>query len=459
MSIIIGHSVKRLFREGTKSLSVPLIALVLVFLINLLGGIRFWLETQYEDTMDNYPIVAVISDLTGENIHDLDISMRYIDLFIDPDVHFSLVEHTGSMAMRRALEDAYIPGYEKDIRLVAITNTSADTTLNPYYGAEITFFDGYDEEFLISDGLYGLISYDLYPLVDNGLINIAISVQMPDELLPNEGVRMETRPGGLNWYYKQHPASRVVIEGITHNMPGWREYFDLAYYDPEYYDISEWGVIIPGELITLDEEMTIIGTIANTEHGLIYGSFWVLSRLVEELFYIPTYTESLSVTISDNRRLDEFKETAAMSFSRTNPVSDSRPFAMTIHDLEFYETLEPLRQNIIVVDVATPFIYILSIAVGFLTSVLLTRRRKAEFAVMRSIGVNRMVIFISALAEQAILSISGAVLGFVFVALIWNYTSMTRPTVFLACYLTGAIFAAIGAAGTNVMKVLRDKRE
>jgi len=78
---------------------------------------------------------------------------------------------------------------------------------------------------------------------------------------------------------------------------------------------------------------------------------------------------------------------------------------------------------------------------------------------MRSIGVNKGVVFISALTEQALLSVTGAALGFAFVAWIWGYTSLTRPAVFLACYFIGAVFAAIGAAGTNVMKVLRDKAE
>jgi len=89
----------------------------------------------------------------------------------------------------------------------------------------------------------------------------------------------------------------------------------------------------------------------------------------------------------------------------------------------------------------------------------LTRRRKAEFAIMRSLGINKWIVFVSALAEQALLSIIGVALGFTFVAVIWGYAIITRPAVFLACYLLGAVFAAAGAAGTNVMKVLRDRGE
>jgi len=438
-------------REGAKSLSVPLIALVFVILINLLGGIRSWLEAQYEDILDSFPIVATLSDLSGENTDGLEIGKRYIDLFFDPDVDFSLTEHTGDIVMIRSLDNSHIPGYASDITLVAITNTRADESLDPVYGAEITFFEGYDEHAFISDEFYGLVSEDLYPLVSNGMLSIAISVQLPSGgLVPTiEGVFLTNVPGSSHFRY---------FLGYQDSEGEW--VYDHRDNEGELFLWDDWWYTMePGEILMAEGEMTVIGTVANAEHGMVYGSFWKISELAEELTEVPLFAESLSITISNNRELDDFKEKAAISFSRVNPIFDSRPFAMTIDDQEFYETLEPLRQNIIVVDIATPFIYILSIAIGFLTSVLLTRRRKAEFAIMRSIGVSKWVVFTSALTEQSLLSLMGAALGFGFVALLWDYTSLTRPAIFLACYLLGAVFASIGAAGTNVMKVLRDRRE
>ena len=224
-------------------------------------------------------------------------------------------------------------------------------------------------------------------------------------------------------------------------------------FEPEYIT-----TVIEGGMASVEMEFTVAGTVTGAGYGMVYSPFWSVISLVgnhDDLIF----SELLNVRISDNRALSSFKSNANMSFSRINPIHDNRPFAMTVYDSEFYETLEPLRQNIIVIDVATPFIYIISIAIGFLTSVLLTRRRKSEFAIMRSIGIGKNVIFISAFTEQIILGMIGSVFGFMFVAFVWNYTSLTRPAIFLACYLVGAIFAAKGAAGTNVMKVLRDRRE
>jgi len=217
--------------------------------------------------------------------------------------------------------------------------------------------------------------------------------------------------------------------------------------------------IVEGALVIIEKELTVIGTVAGAGYGMVYSPFWTINELASEIDDSFVYSELLNVTLNNNSEMSDFKTIAALTFPRTSPFRDSRPFAITVYDSEFYETLEPLRQNMIVVDIATPFIYILSIAIGFLTSVLLTRRRRAEFAIMRSIGVSKWVVFTSALLEQILLSIAGAALGFAFVAAAWGYASLTRPAIFLACYLLGAIFAAFGAAGTNVMKVLRDRGE
>jgi len=431
---MFGHSLKRLTREGVKSLSVPIIALVFVILINLLGGIKSWLETQYENTLENFPVIAVLSNLSGDNTDELEIDMRYINLFSDPDANFSLYDFTGDIAMRRIADNAGVSGQTDDFSLIGISGIRSDAALNPETGAEITFFPGYDEQVFTSNELVCVISEDMNVFVNNGLLNVILHMQLPDDILWHEGVMMYGNMS--NWIYA------IEVDGVIVEV-----------------DIDDYTTIIPGEIVTQETELMVVGTVTGVDRGTIFSPFWTVNELAEELTEVPPFSDSLSITVSDNRELDAFKETASLSFPRTNPVFDSRPFAMTIMDLEFYETLEPLRQNIIVVDVATPFIYILSVAVGFLTSVLLTRRRKAEFAVMRSIGVNKWVVFANALTEQVMLSIAGAVLGVAFVTIAWGYTSYTRPGVFLACYLFGSVFASIGAARTNVMKVLRDRRE
>jgi len=447
MRIMLGHSIKRLRREGAKSLSVPLIALVLVILINLLGGIRLWLDDLYEDTMENFPIVAELSNLFGDNTDDLQISKRYIDLFIDPDVSLSLAKHTGEINLKRTLDIFSIPGHMAEISLTGITGIKSDTSLSSEYGVEIMFFDGYDESIFLSEELACVVSEDLFLLTADGILVIASEEKLPDEIM-EEPVFPELEEGQEIWITYMNGQPNYSIYYKVHGVGV------LEPFIPEY-----TTTVIEGKTIIVEKELTVIGTVTGAGYNKVYSPFWAISGLMEEIDESFTYSELLNVVLINNSEMSDFKELAGLTFSRTTPFGSSRPFAITVYDSEFYETLEPLLQNIIVVDIATPFIYILSIAIGFLTSVLLTRRRKAEFAIMRSIGVSKWVVFISALTEQATLSLAGTALGFAFVALTWGYASLARPAIFLACYLLGAVFAAIGAAGTNVMKVLRDRGE
>ena len=445
MFYMLGHSIKRLSREGLKSLSVPLIAFMLVVLINLLGGVRAWLEYEYEDTMDNFPVIAELSNLEGSQTDGLHIEMRQIKLFTDPDAFASLARHTSDLMLKRTFGAVEVTGFSEGIDMIGITSVRADSSLAPDFGVEVTFFEGYDDSALATDELFGLINEELYPLTENGILRITIKRKLPDEI---KEIWTNPQPGRVEVHYiNGEPVYLVLIE----LYPGFKSW--------EPFDPGIEITVIEGEVVTTEVDLTVIGTILGTGSSVIYSPFWAVSELGTEIDGEPPFSERLNVTIYDNRELSAFKGAAFMNFPRVRPLHDSRPFAMTIYDSVFYETVEPLRQNMIVIDVATPFIYLLSIAVGFLTSVLLTRRRKPEFAVMRSIGVHRRVIFISALTEQALLSIAGVAVGFVFVAIAWGYASLTRPAIFLACYLLGAIFSAASAAGTNVMQVLRDRRE
>jgi len=444
MIYMIGHSLKRLFREGSKSLSVPIIAFVLIILINLLGAIRGWLEDQYEDTLDNFPIEVVISDLTATETDNLNIDMGFIQFFVDPDITFSLMEQTNDLTMKRAL-DVHLPESNQHALLIGVTNKKADALINPAYGAEVTFYDGYDESVFHSKGPVCLVTEDLHNIVNNGKITVTVSAETEDEYIYDESV---------HWDYVYDDENKMVWIPYRYIYNEETNSFNRIHVDPE--DTYEF---IPGGVFTQDVELIVIGTIHAAGVNTIFAPFWSVNGFIEDLVGFEPVTDSLSLLVADNRQLSDFKWNASMTFSRVRPVQDTRPFAMMVFDSEFYETLEPLRQNIILIDVATPFIYIISIAIGFLTSVLLTRRRNAEFAIMRSVGVSKVIVFISALVEQALMSLFGAALGFAFVALIWGYTSLMRPGVFLGCYLLGAVIAARSAAGTDVMKVLRDRKE
>ena len=208
---------------------------------------------------------------------------------------------------------------------------------------------------------------------------------------------------------------------------------------------------------TVAVELTIAGTVYGAGGPLVLIPFDVASELGVESSMQPPYTERMGARLADNNDLDAFKQTAMRTFHDAGVFFNEQTFSMTIYDAEFYNITEALMQTIFFVDAATPFVYVIAVSVGFIASYLLTRRRKAEFANMRSIGVSKAGIFFGALFEQTVLCAAGATLGCALFALTWEDIFIERTLIFLACYVLGAAFSAAGAAGTDVLKLLRDK--
>jgi len=445
MRFLFSYSYKRLLRERIKSITVPLIALTLVVLINTLGGIRDWLENEYEYMLDNFPVVAVLSNLSGDNTDELHIDMQNINLFINPDSALPLYRHVSDLILRRSAE-ANLATNNTGVDIIGITNFSADERLNPETGVVITFIDEYDESLLQSNEPVVIISKDLNEFVIDGKLSNDISIQLPgtfeERFVPEWNPNIIEYDGIFLRALESDPDDYIVMT-ILEEVG--REYINFEY------------VYVEGEIFSIKTPLAVIGTIYGTLHNTIYVPFWTFSELLEEYMNEPPYSELLRLTVAENRELSAFKGTASLSFARVRPIHDTRPFAMTVYDSVFYETAEPLLQNKMLVDVATPIMYGISIIVGFLTSMLLTRQRKSEFATMRSVGINRRDIALSALSEQVTLCLIGAALGFALVAITLGYLSVERPLIFLACYTLGAIFSVIKAAKTDVLSILRER--
>jgi len=202
-------------------------------------------------------------------------------------------------------------------------------------------------------------------------------------------------------------------------------------------------------------ELVVAGTVSGKEDSVVFAPFLTVSGLGVESDGQRPHTERIRAVIADNRDLVEFKQSAMRTFMEVGVFFNIRTFSMTIFDGEFYDITESLMQTIFFIDVATPFVYLIAICVGFVTSFLLTRRRKAEFAILRSVGVNKFKLFLGTAFEQAVLCAAGVAIGCALFTLTWGYVFIERPAVFLACYIAGAMICAVRAARTDVMSMLK----
>ena len=280
-----------------------------------------------------------------------------------------------------------------DGSLVGVTSALADVSLSPVAGAYMVFFDGYGEDIFRTERRVCVVSESMYGALDPAAPVLAVTVR--SEAGPAEPVEAE-----------------LMVVGLTYGA-------------------------------------------GNT----VYCPFWTASALGSESDRESAYSELMSALIADNRRVDDFKAAARNHFVAAGVVRDGQldALSLTVYDGTFNEVIRSLRQNILIINIAAPFVYFISACIGFMASFLLTRRRKPEFAVMRSMGVGKADVFAGALAEQSVLCFAGVFAGVLLFYAFSGRAVVAAPAVFMLCYSLGSALSAANAAGTDVLKILREK--
>ncbi len=122
------------------------------------------------------------------------------------------------------------------------------------------------------------------------------------------------------------------------------------------------------------------------------------------------------------------------------------------------DVIKPIESDIQKLMIVEPFLFILSVATGFVVSLLSTKNRKAEFAIMRSLGTGKAMVFFEAFFEQFILSLIGILLGIGVFFLIYQSDTVLvlwKVLIFFACYMLGTAISVLNIAMINVMKIMK----
>ncbi|OQB53420.1 MAG: FtsX-like permease family protein [Firmicutes bacterium ADurb.Bin146] len=142
----------------------------------------------------------------------------------------------------------------------------------------------------------------------------------------------------------------------------------------------------------------------------------------------------------------------------TNELGLQYAFSFVIPKGNLEEAIDPIKADIKKLQILEPFVFVFSIAIGFIISMLSIKNRKAEFAVMRSIGASGKYVFYISFIEQAVLCIIGASIGALISWLSYSQLSdqqLNKIMIFVACYLLGTIIEAISIASLKVMRIMK----
>ena len=238
-------------------------------------------------------------------------------------------------------------------------------------------------------------------------------------------------------------------------------------YDEEIFQGSEMFLLLPVELEEQlsDEDGRIVLKVGGGDNpimvsfrvaGVYSGGAgrlycpWIVGRdlCVRANGYLRL--DSVSATIKDNRRIDEFWQTqASRCFVKPSkdgqpvpweesPIYQTYPYALAVYDDTLVKTVEQLQQNRQLLQIVSGLILAASFGVSAVYSFLALRHRRRELKLQHILGQKPAGILCCALLEHGILSLIGAAMGVgIFCAAYRDTPDLTAVTVFCFVSLGG----------------------
>ncbi len=256
------------------------------------------------------------------------------------------------------------------------------------------------------------------------------------------------------------PALHQVEGAVVTFAEGWTE---AALRGKEQVCLVSSDLQTQGDSITISEseeqkiDLHIIGTVAGGPGNTIYCPYFMPYTQGESVAFM---TQSCSFDIRDNARLEETKEELYQWFvePKFSNQMDGLTFGVLVQDEIYQKTLSEIRDNLAMLRLMQPMLFVLCGGIGFFASYLATRGRTKEFAVMRCIGMSRGRVFGLVMAELVVLALFGAVLGTAAGFLVEGkilLRALTRAALITGIFVLGSAIAAVRITGVNVMKLMK----
>lgn len=397
---ILRFIARHIRRTFSRSIMTVLLAVTLILLMNMFSNARNSELLELERVYDEFDIRVTVSNISGSNTENLKITQEYISSFTSASS--SLSEYLEDVNLKRSLEYAFVDDIDVTLTnvaasLIGITDAPAAPLLSPENGASISFLAGYDSTHFRFSEKVCLVSTELLGLLDKS---------------PGENV-----------------------------------------------EILLTATDAKGETRETVVSMKIVGSISGSATYNIYCPWEVIVPLSRELGMYEHFSESMSATISDNRKIDEFKQKAKTMYTQTSVVDmDTKyKFAITVNDEVFNTTARELKQSAELNEALSMIISGLSAVLGFVVCYLSVRHRKQELAVMRSIGISRSKVFLTVCMEQLVLCLVGIIIGIVSSLIVWKTATVLGVGAIFVCFALGVVLSTISQTNVNVMETIKKK--
>lgn len=447
-------------RGGVRTAVVPLICAVMALFLMAMGYALESYQAQRAALDKNTVISGYLTDYGGKSRSGLVVFHEFVQLLEDSDY---LEDFGFTCADPYMLQDLlpqdgettdFVPveipaggfAYENFLsrvksgaRLVYTNDLLSAGEFAGETSVEITWSDGYDQS--------------LFSATQDGVF--------PDLTLDKHSVRVGTGDGSERemWVLPEDPRQLDCVVSTAF----------LAKHGVHLGDSVSLYVCVNGDLLV--EQYRIVGSIAGVcaaddiftslpnatkIYSLLTGTGTQLSRI---LAACPRDSYSgVRFRLSDTSQLQQAKNHLKQTgFSRVHDAARYRAYPI-FEDSAYLTSAEKLDSNIAYLQRVIPLAVVLVGLIGAAVAYLMTARRRAEIATLRSLGAYRRTVFAIIVGEQALLCLLGCGLGVLLWRLIapWSAASLLS-VVFSAGYLAGTVIAVICMLGSNLLSVLSEK--
>jgi len=166
--------------------------------------------------------------------------------------------------------------------------------------------------------------------------------------------------------------------------------------------------------------------------------------------------DSVSFTVSDSLRLNEFKEEMRNHYLQGVSPEGSRTIkgdSLSVSDEIFITSASRVKDTLKILYTFAPVMFVIIALVGYTSAYLLIQDRRLDIAIMRSLGTGPAVCIVTMIIEYAILGLMGCLIGNLCAAP-WtgiNINTLLYSMLFFASLMIGISTAALRISRFNTM--------
>lgn len=211
------------------------------------------------------------------------------------------------------------------------------------------------------------------------------------------------------------------------------------------------------------EKLLIVGSILSLDGEYIPQVILPFYR-AREIFQetkVPFLANAASFELKDPRQINAFKKEMKekLHLLEINPASEYSYAgnALVVNDETFILSASRVQNNINMLTGFLPFVLLIIVFIGYITSYLLIQNRRRQYATMRSLGMSGRMCFATFFMESIIVEVVGGAIGSLASFLLRRQSAvilLITFVFFLLCYIFGTTVALNQLGRISVMKSL-----